>query len=398
MAGGGGAPGDDKNSMAILWIIGGGFLLATIIWWSFNTQLKYFFIKVRLIELTSIYWAVKFLPLQELYDDVAIALDLAQSLTPDNISLSAAEYLSEVVGKVYRWPIMLALTYFAYVMYVKNIKMRYKKHYDMKSLALQERTEWPQINPVLGVDLVAADLDSGPWAMGMAPVMFCRQYNLLGVMVAPQIPGTISKGHKFKATLNRAKAEQVFVQQLGRMWRGADKLPLHRRALLAAFIARGMRDTKSAQNLITQINISATSDASAALDFTGVDELLQKHLPSKPVQAIIASHAYELTMIYACYLFARQDGVFPTSDFIWLKPRDRGFWYVLNSVGRQTPSCEAAAVHAHFLAEKALGRALSVPIIGEAVKALELALNDIIYLPGEEEKEQLLTAASEAEI
>ncbi len=395
--GGGGAPqGDDKNSMAILWIIGGIFFLCAIIWWSFAPQLKYFFIKVRVVELTIAYWFFKALPVfKDIFYEIDSGLSLAKTISPGSLTLSAAEGLSELVGKIYRWPISAALIAFAYIMYCRNIKMRYKKHYDMKKLAEQERNEWPQINPVLGIDLVTEDLDHGPWAMGMAPIMFCKQYKLIEVGLEPQIAGTLSKGPRFKATLIKDRAEHIFAQQLGRMWRGPEKLPLHRRALFAAFIARGMRDTKTAQSLIVQINRSATSDQSKELDFTGVDELWKKHYNAKLVQAIVQAHAYEFTLFMGLFLFARQDGVFPTSDFLWLKPRDRSFWYVLNSVGRQTPCCEAAGVHAHFLAEKALRRPLSVPMIGEATKALQDSLNDIIYMPNDEEKEELLKAVSE---
>ena len=70
---------------------------------------------------------------------------------------------------------------------------------------------------------------------------------------------------------------------------------------------------------------------------------------------------------------------------------DRLFWYVLNSAGRQTYFVEAAGVYAHFLVEKSLGRPLSVPYVKEAVKALQLALDDILYVPSEDEKEQLLS-------
>jgi intracellular multiplication protein IcmP len=292
---------------------------------------------------------------------------------------------------------MVFLIFFSYITYGRNIKMKYKKRYDMKRLAIQERVEWPQINPVLELDLAGEDLDSGPWAMGMNPVMFCKHNKLIEISLMPQTFGSSGKGPKFKATLNKAKADTTFIRQLGRMWRGPEKLPLHRRALLAAFIARGMRDTKAAQGLIMQINRSAISDHSKELDFTGADELWQKHYNSKQIQTITHSHAYEFTFFVGIFLFARQDGVFPTSDFLWLKPRDRSFWYVLNSVGRQTPGCESAGVFAHFLAEKSLGRPLSVPMIGEATKALQFALDEIIYTPSEEEKEKLLaTAANEA--
>ena len=385
--------GDDKNSMAILWIIAGVFLLGAVIWWSFAPQLKYFFIKLRMVQLFFAYWTFKFLPFKELFYEIESAFELAKNITPNSISLNAAEYLSILVGEIYRWPIMIGLILFAYLMYGRNIKMRYKKRYDMSKLADQEKGEWPQINPVIGVDLVEADLDKGPWAMGITPVMFCRKYQLLDISIAPPSVDTINKGPKFVAALNKAKADHLFAKQIGRLWRGPEKLPLHRRALFAAFIARGMRDTKSAQGLMLQINRSATCDHSKPLDFTGVDELWKKHYNAKDVQKVVKSHAYEFTLFTGLFLFSRQDGVFATSDFLWLKPRDRFFWYVLNSVGRQTPHCEVAGVHAHFLAEKSLGRSLSVPMINEATKALQIALDELIYTPTDEEKEQLLQSA-----
>lgn len=381
---------DDKNSMAILWIIGSVFLIAAVIWWSFAPQIKYCFIKLRVAELYAAYWCLKLLPFPQTYAHIKNAVILAHSVTPSTLTLGMAEYLSILMGEVYRWPLSVGLIFFAYLMYGRNIKMKYKKHYDMHKLAEQEKSEWPQINPVLGLNLSQVDLDDGVWAMGMTPIMFCKYYKMLEIKLLPPAIGVVNKAPRFKAQVNQAKAEQVFTRQLGRMWRGPEKLPLHRRALFAAFIARGMRDTKAAQQLIWQINNSATADHSKELDFTGADELWQKYYPSKMVQKLVQAHAYEFTLLIGALLFARQDGVFATSDFLWLKPRDRSCWYVLNSVGRQTPCCEAAGVFAHFLAEKSLGRALTVPMINEAVKALQLALNDVLYVPTEEEQELLL--------
>lgn len=80
---------------------------------------------------------------------------------------------------------------------------------------------------------------------------------------------------------------------------------------------------------------------------------------------------------------ARADGVQASSDFLWLKPIDRRMWYVLNTVGRQTPFVEAAGVFAHWRAEKEMGKRIVVPMVEEATNALELALKEIVYKPDE---------------
>ena len=79
----------------------------------------------------------------------------------------------------------------------------------------------------------------------------------------------------------------------------------------------------------------------------------------------------------------RDDGVVPCSEFLWLKPLDRRLWYMLNSIGRQTPFAEVGGPFAHWRAEKEMGRRCLVPMIDEAIKALETAVKEIKLTPKE---------------
>lgn len=394
--GGGGAPqqGDD-NAMNILWGIVGIFLLGTAIWLAFSEHLKFGFIKLRQFELNIIYLFMKILPLDfinlgYLREEVAKALYLAKQTDYQNLTMNLAEYLSMVAGNYLRYPIIICLVIFSYFSFYKNIINRYRKHYDMHSLSHQESTEWPQIKPVIGLDLVNEPLNTGPWAMGTSPLDFCKQYQLLEIAVERSTEFKYGNLPNFKMHLDEEKAALVFNKQLGRLWRGPEYLATHQQALFAIFLARGCRDSKVAADLMRQINQSADSKNPRVLDFSNVDVIWRKYYNQKVIQDIIHAHAYEFTIFIDLLLLARQDGVLATADFLWLKPIDRLFWYVLNSTGRQTYFVEAAGVHAHFLVEKSLGRSLSVPYIKEAVKALQLALNDIIYVPDEEEKQRLL--------
>ncbi len=80
---------------------------------------------------------------------------------------------------------------------------------------------------------------------------------------------------------------------------------------------------------------------------------------------------------------ARQDGVVPSSEFLWLKPTDRRLWYMCNCVGRQTPYAEVAGPFAHWKAEKSMGRGSRAPMIDEAIKALEIAIKEVKLSPKE---------------
>ena len=99
------------------------------------------------------------------------------------------------------------------------------------------------------------------------------------------------------------------------------------------------------------------------------------------IAKVVYRHAYVMTVMAAMLELSRCDGVLATSEFVWLKPLDRQLWYVLNDMGRQTPSIESAGVFAHLAAEKKFGRPLRVPMVDEAVVALGEALEEILYEP-----------------
>lgn len=390
----GAGQGDDKNSMALLWIVGFIFIVGLITWLLFSEQLKLLFIKIRMVEMYVITLVISILPdnfpaLLEIQQTAEKTLQVTKVITPDQLTGAYAAQLSTIVGKYLRIPVTILLAIFAYLIYGRNVKMRYKKKYTMESLARQEAEVWPQINPVLDQNIEDADIDNGNWAMALSPLGFCKQYKLISIAV--ELPtGVLSKGPVFHMVLDKPRTNRLFAAQLGRLWQGPEALPLHRRALLAAIIARGCRDTQAARDLLQQINRSSEGGKLDKLDFTGADALWKKHINSREVSDIIKQHAYESTVFMALLLFARQDGVFASADFLWLKPLDRKFWYYLNNVGRQTAFCEAAGVHAHYLAECALRRPLGVPMVQEATKALDAALSDIIYVPTPEERDELL--------
>jgi intracellular multiplication protein IcmP len=86
-----------------------------------------------------------------------------------------------------------------------------------------------------------------------------------------------------------------------------------------------------------------------------------------------------LTVMASMLEAARLDGVLSSAEFLWLKPIDRQLWFMLNSVGRWTAVVEVGGPFAHWLAEKEIGRPIKTPLVDQATKALEIAMQEIVY-------------------
>lgn len=373
MAGAAPQGGQQDNSMGILWIIAAVFVGLGAVWLTFKQQLVSGYFKLKLIEINFLSYFTHNL------DDVRTTI---LSGDPTKFSFQDVMAVGQAVGDYLRIPFVIVIFILAIVVYATNTTRVFKRIYSMRDMVELEKENWPQIVPVAGLDLVKTDIDKGPWAMAMSPVQFCKRHNLLEEH-KPQIQEGMSRKERsrIEVTLKRGLANKTFILQLGPLWQGTNRLPPHIKALFAVFAARYNSDSKAAYDLLRQIAASSATK----LDFTGADELCKKHENTKGIQKVVNSHAYVLTVMASMLEAAREDGVQASADFLWLKPIDRRLWYMLNTVGRQTPFSEVAGPFAHWLAEKEIGRRLLVPMVEEATNALELALKEIIYHPDEKE-------------
>jgi len=283
------------------------------------------------------------------------------------------EALSTAVGKYTRYPLVLLMAVGGIFLYFKSPANKFRHTLTTTMLKKMEMEIWPQISPVVDLDLVKKKLDDEPWAVALSPMRFCKKYDLLDIE---------EKHGEYKTTLRRGAAYRVLSLQLGPKWNGLEALPVHLKALFAIFAARIENDKKGSENLLDQISDSASS---SELDFSGVNDLLRKHVKSKKVSKAVSLHGYITTILASMLVGARSVGVIATSEFIWLKPIDRRMWYMLNSVGRATSVPEISGAFAHWLAEKRLGLPLMVPMVDQAVRGLEIAISEMIYKPEEED-------------
>lgn len=300
---------------------------------------------------------------------VASVVALKKAITqvePHRLKWGEFALINNWVGKHTRWVITPLLFILAAITYFKFGGRRFVRTYSMQSLRDIEAQNWPQITPILSLDLVKEDIEKGPWSMAQLPVDFCKKHQ----MISPT-----TKNERNVWQLDKGIAHRVLTSQVGPLWTSPLDLPIHIKALLVIFIARADRDRQLANHLLAQISRSA---AGGKLDFSGVEEALQKCANNRIIQWLSGHHAYVYTFMASLIEIARTNGVLASAEFLWLKPVDRRLWFVLNSVGRQTAVVEVAGAYSHWKTEKKLGRALRTPMIDEAVNALEECMYDTL--------------------
>lgn len=362
-----GQQGQGDNGLGPLWIVATLLVAGGAAWYFLHTYIVIGFFAIKKVELSLI----------GLFDPAA--RELAAGLSNTNPALVKFKDLSAVantVGKYFSIPVAVILGFLGIMLYRHNAGQKFNRRITMESLVDMEKENWPQITPIAQLDLINTPLDEGPWAMAMTPMLFAKKMDLLDVKEVNK------KKMRFEAKLKKAKARSLLALQLGKPWTDLNDLPIHIKALFAIFAARGNRDREGAYGLMDQISRSTKH---GKLDFNGVDKLLAKHAGAKNVGQVVGHHAYVLTVMASMLELARTDGVLATAEFLWLKPVDRRLWYTLNTVGRLTAVPEVAGVYAHWLAEKELMIPLRAPMIEEAVKGLELAVEERIYDPENED-------------
>jgi hypothetical protein len=89
------------------------------------------------------------------------------------------------------------------------------------------------------------------------------------------------------------------------------------------------------------------------------------------LKSLASQHYFTETLMITLLLWARKRaGILASSKFVWLRPTNRGLWYVLNNVGRSVFHVEAAGVFAHWKVEVTAKEPIMTPKVEEAVIGL----------------------------
>jgi len=376
MAPGGGGGQQPDNSLGPLWIMLAICIVGGMIWYFLHAYIMLAFLKIKVMEMAVIGLFTSSL------DEVSA---YASTVSPASVTFVQAQYVASSVGKYIYIPCVVLMLVLAFIIYKSSSATAYRRSYSMKDLAKVQEETWPQIKPVVPLDLIKQDIRKGIWSMSLTPMEFSKQKKLIIEEEIMPLEDELLRRKRIIAKLDKGKANALFTLQLGRLWRGCEALPPYLQALFGAFAAKANGDRETCYAVLAALS-SAYSSEKNTITCENPMLLCQKYLGMKTVKAVTVAHAYELTVMASMLELARYDGVLSSSDFLWLKPIDRKAWFVLNAIGRRTPVCEAAGVFAHWLAEKELGKKSVLPMIESATMALELALAEIAYHRDEDEE------------
>ncbi|OGT44068.1 MAG: hypothetical protein A3F13_02365 [Gammaproteobacteria bacterium RIFCSPHIGHO2_12_FULL_40_19] len=363
------------QTASFFWLLCILFGAAATFWWIDEKYIVIpaFWVRIHEIEvmrLLAYVWApvadLFHLPAPDFQQLVALQ-NYMQHVDPSQVSWTKFSAINAALGEWTRYPIILIFIGLAAVVYFRG-GSQFHHNYNMKTLRVVGQEVWPQITPIISLDLVKEDIDKGPWAMCKLPLDFCRTHDLLLMKVV---------AGKKVWTMKQKPAYRLFALQLGPMWKGLEFLPIHLKALAVVCLARATNQRPIAKAILSQVAISA---ASGKLDFTGVSDHLKQFKDHKIVNWLDRRHAYVTTWMATLLQVARSDGVLASSEFLWLKPVDRRMWFMLNNVGRRTSFIEVAGAYSHWKAEQKVGRALKTPMVKGAVDALDEALQNVLYV------------------
>jgi intracellular multiplication protein IcmP len=284
--------------------------------------------------------------------------------------------VADIVNGYFRWLFVPLIGWWAWIVYNKNPLHGLKNFHTTKSLIASEVAVWPHVKPIERLDLLSEPSDKGAWASGKNPIEFARKYKLI-------MPGTTE--------LNKERALKLFAAQLakGKVWSGAKNLPPLTKALFVIFAAQGnwnaadpnFKGAKDeAREGINRLALSYHKNPKIKrLDYEWMDKIIEKHANHPDVLEVTSKHAYVYTVMMSMLLYARRNGVLPSSEFFWVRHLDRTLWYSLNNVGRYTAWAEIAGIYGHWLAEKVSEGPMVRPYVQKAVEALADGLKNIKF-------------------
>lgn len=250
-------------------------------------------------------------------------------------------------------------------------------------LLAQEARIWPSVQLMVNNHPeFIGDLDTGVWAMSKRPETFVKDFNLLDEIVDEYD----NKNYK----LNEEKTFKIFNAQMGKPWVGFNKLNNHEKQIFAIMAPKMLRKTAESKEIVSAIASSYSTGKKTFKEMIFsykeknkvnrlVNTTIEKYKNDEKIKKLINRHFYKKTLFAALLEGARDDGVLATSEFLWLKTKDRELWYMLNNVGRKSAFVECSAPWSHFLAEKLLERKVANPMIANAMIALDQYLYDTSY-------------------
>src|SRR5579883_2102202 len=151
------------NSAAMLWWVAAIFAAIGAIWYGFKDYIVIAYLSMKLYEVDMLTWLGTHLNFNVFALQQVQSAILYARTNPGHLKFNELVGIGTVVGDWLRFPLMLLMFVLAIWVYFANTTRVFRRNYSMHDFAKLEKGNWPQITPVVDLDLINTDIDSGPW-------------------------------------------------------------------------------------------------------------------------------------------------------------------------------------------------------------------------------------------
>lgn len=174
---------------------------------------------------------------------------------------------------------------------------------------------------------------------------------------------------------------ETFLDQFIEPWRGYDSLEPSLRLLCAvAVLYYGFERVEGerllhAAGLLAERNIEIPGGMNRAItndpEISGRINAVLARDDARILAGMASEHAWKATAMIRIMEEGRHNrGILASPTYVWLRTQNRRMWYILNSIGTDAVTVEAAGVMAHYKAERQIGAPIHRPAVYQASRAL----------------------------
>lgn len=316
-------------------------------------------------------------------DRYDVLLAQLKALAPEDIRPFYLFRMTEVTMEFYRYPIMAILLIMAVIAYFVKDKHPYARRFDLEGIAKEQAEAFPVTRPIIKFNPLTANHRSlgSPVPERLPP--FAEALSPEEWVVHNSIP--MQQG-----IIDRDAARLAFAKQLGGRWKGVSRLPLHARALFAAFALKASGKRSESDEFLGELSRQWEPGKGLVLSSAMRKEIIRIIADPKMgrvMEKIAAQHSFSTPALLRCLNMAReQGGVLAPAQFLWLRAVDRSLWYAMNNLGRGAVHIEGAGSMAHYRAEKSAGKPIPNPLVEPAIDGLMdyLKENHVMQFPAKE--------------
>lgn len=350
-------------------------LVCILFWMAMSTQISSGVRWIRVLELS----------IASLFTDrYDVLLAQLKGLRPEQIRPYYLLKMTEATMEFYKYPIMVIMFIMAGISYffVKD-RHPFARRFDLEGIAKEQAEAFPVTLPLIKFNPLQDNHrpPGNPVPARLPP--FAEALTPEEWVAHNDIPLT-------KGVIDRDATRLAFAKQLGGRWKGVQALPLHARALFAAFALKASGKRTESDDFLGELARHWEPGKGLVLPTAlrkEIARIINDPKMGRVLAKVAAQHSFSTPALLRCLYVAReQGGVLAPAQFIWLRAVDRSLWYAMNNLGRGAVHIEGAGAMAHFRAEKSAEKPIPNPLVDVAVDGLMAYLkeNFVTQFPAKE--------------